>query len=176
MADEISERHREELESFARLRMQRLTYEECARRLRVSARTLKRWALEPAYAQIWSDLKQYWRDSAQGRVAEAGELAIATLIDLMTGPKTSALVRYYAAKAIGDWAGIGTEAAAKVQDDRDELNEIYRLLAKRPPQVNVQLPPGTLIATPSSTPGEPTAQVLAVRPSPDVLIGEAREA
>ena len=161
--EEISERHRDELESLAKLRMQRLTYEECARRLRVSSRTLKRWALEPAYAQIWSDLKAYWRDSAQGRVAEAGELAIATLIDLMSNPKNSALVRYYAAKAIGDWAAIGTEATAKIQDDREELNEIYRLLTERgkAPQVNIQLPPGTTIRMPE----EPRAQVPAL-PAP----------
>lgn len=169
---ELSERERESLEDLALLHgVQNHTFEECARELRVSSRTLKRWAKTSNYRLVLLELQERWRADAETTMLETAKRAVEKMRWLMENAKPGSLVQYYATKALIDAAGLGVRRPNTETDDREELNEIYRLLAQRSPQVSVQLPPGTLIATP----GEPTAQALAPRVGAEVLLGEARE-
>lgn len=136
------------IEQLAHMRhIERCTLEECAQRLGVSKRTVQNYLADEDYEQTVQRLRKEWKEGAITHVAELAQTALTTMKDLM-GPETkSEHVRFEAAKAIGDWLGLGQLEQAQQQDDHGEMERLQRLLAQRPVQITNIYPvePGGLL-------------------------------
>jgi hypothetical protein len=88
--------------------------------MKASISTLKRWAARPEFTRIWRETETEWREAAQADVYNAGKLAVETMVLLMQSAKSD-FVRVQAAKAVGDWAGLGQTTDDNSKDDREEL-------------------------------------------------------
>ena len=133
-----AERHHRDLELLVRLRnLDRKTVEECAGELKVSPRTIKYWLASDEYKTLRAEMQAEWREHAEYQVADLSALALQTMKDLMENDK-SGHVRFEAAKAIGDWLGLGQHETEERADDRAELERLARILAERPAQIDTQ--------------------------------------
>jgi hypothetical protein len=126
--------------------IERRTDEECAQALKVSLRTIGYYKVDPAYAAVVEETKREWRAGAEFQVHDLARTALETMTDLMRPETKSEHVRFEAAKAIGDWLGLGVREVEVDTDDRRELERITSILEeRRPMQVTVfqqQVQPG----------------------------------
>lgn len=129
---ELTEYQMKRLEEFVRFRMERMTYEHCSEVMKISKRTLIRWAKSPEYAKLWNDLKSEWRKTMELKAHEMGNLALITLADVMQHSRND-MARVTAAKLIGDWVKPG-EADEDESDDRQEMLRLLGLLAEKKEQ------------------------------------------
>jgi len=135
-----AEIRRGQFEELVRLKqIERLTNQEAADRLRVSRRTVQYWLEDPEYAETVKRLRLEWKENAITQVADLTQAALATMYELMSPNTRSEHVRFEAAKAIGDWAGIQINPEEDQHDDRGELDRLTKLLAERPPVVVNQI-------------------------------------
>ncbi len=152
----MADRRQERLEQLAILRkVERLTFAECAARMGMSERQLRRWAQEPDFEDVLRNLHEEWREASKAAVTSLGWDAIAVLKDLMLNARRED-VRFQSAKAIAEFAGIGRDEREELEDDREALGELVELIKKRQLEsgapgvtnVNVTLPPGSTIRLP----------------------------
>jgi hypothetical protein len=142
-----AELRRQRLLQLARMKLiERRTDEECAQALKVSLRTVGYYKAGPAYAAVVQEAKREWKAGAEFQVHELARTALETMTDLMRPETKSEHVRFEAAKAIGDWLGLGVKDVEEDMDDRRELDRITKILEeRRPMQVTIfqqQVQPG----------------------------------
>jgi hypothetical protein len=106
--------------------------------MRVSSRTLQRWALSPEYHGLFDEMKREWKEQAEGRIHELGHEVIEVMVELMHNEK-SVFTRFQAAKALGDWMGLGQTKIEEERDDRNELAALYDQLAARRQELQVNV-------------------------------------
>lgn len=152
MGERTSQRKRLQYEQLAKLRMRRKTFAECSQELAVSERQLRRWASTPEYAQVWKEMEQEWVSTSRARVKDSTDLAIETLVEIMTTSR-SALARVQAAKTIGQWAGLGQHETEQATDDREEVIRLLQFIQARKalsrPSVQVESVEGQSRESPS---------------------------
>lgn len=133
------QRRRERFEKLAWMRhIERRTVKECAETLAVSERTIHYYLTDPEFEAVVTDLRTQWKEGAITTVGSLAQTALKTMEELMLYDK-SGHVRFEAAKAIGDWLGLGQQLQEAQQDDREEAERLLRILAERPQTINNQI-------------------------------------
>ena len=150
----LTQRQRDLYEKLAQYHaVEHKTFAEVAQMMSVGERTLRRWAKTEEYQHILEEMRAEWRAQSATAVENIALAAIRVLVELMNDRTVRPHVRFEAAKALGDWAGLGQQRAPDREDDRAALIELYRVIEEsKQPTINVQLPPGTTIATPPQLP------------------------
>ncbi len=129
---------RQRMMDLARMKLiERHTDEECAQSLQVSLRTVGYYKSDPDYLAIVEEAKKEWRTGAEFQVHELAKTALETMADLMKPETRSEHVRYEAAKAIGDWLGLGVKETETAHDDREELARLLKIQEERPLQITI---------------------------------------
>lgn len=120
----------DKIRELAKLRMERLTFDECAQALNMSSRHAKRLAATPEFKAEWQALEDFWRTTASANTKEAAREAVVTLVGVMRNSRSD-LARVQAAKIIGDWANLGNISEEQKSDDKEELDALLRILHSR---------------------------------------------
>jgi hypothetical protein len=140
----------------AEMAMRRVPDQNIAEIMRVSLNRIRRIRRDPIYHRLYEELQVEWNKAAQAKVADYVLEAVQTMRELMLhSPRDH--VRYEAAKAIGDWAGLGREKIDAVKDDREGLEKLYELMKARQQQAALPAPsvqPSVIDKIPESVPGE----------------------
>lgn len=153
----VSRRQRDLYEQLAQHHaVEHRPYREVAEIMRVSERTVRRWAKSGEYQRILEEMRAEWRSQSGAAVENIARSAVRVLVEIMNDRTVRPHVRYECAAKLGDWAGLGQRKEAQEEDDRAALVELYKILEEtRQPTVNIQLPPGSTISTPPQlSPGE----------------------
>ena len=151
----VTQRRRDLYEQLAQHHaVEHKTFGEVAQMMSVGERTLRRWAKSDEYQRVLDEMRAEWRTQSAAAVENIALSAIHVLVELMNDRTVRPHVRVEAAKALGDWAGLGQQRPQQREDDRAALIELYKVIEEsKQPTINVQLPPGTTISTPPQLPG-----------------------
>ena len=132
---ELSAKQQKRLEHLAQLRMQRQTYGECAKVLKLSERQIKRLVKTPAYRQVFQEMQEFWDESTQATAKEAGMTGIKVLMmvcqQALDGQRPGSLAVVQAAKALCEFGGLGKETTVTIRDDREQAVKLALLIQER---------------------------------------------
>lgn len=117
----------------------RETNMEIAKAYNVSERTILRWTQETAFGRLREEFKQGRKEDARIRVTSLVDDIVDNLADLMVNSKSD-LVRWQAARTLGEWVGLHLPEVKARGDDRDETIEMLKQLNNRQAPL-AELPP-----------------------------------
>ena len=119
----------------------RYTDKEVAAHFGVTPRTIQRWLKDTAYGEAVRLYREEQKESAKAQLSGIADDVITTLHTLMFTDR-SGLVRFNAAKTLGEWIGMADQKEDKQVDNREEVVELMRRLAMDKPSPIYLPPPG----------------------------------
>lgn len=122
---------------FTLLEVERLPIATVANRLDMSEYGVRQLRKDPDYITIRTARRTEMREDAITQIHEIGHEALDTMRNLLFAK--SELVRFNAAKQLGDWMGLGNLRQQAEDDEREELTDFLKELLAQKQQVTVNV-------------------------------------